>query len=634
MNFISPFNLLWMLPIGGAIVVMYILKLRRKDVIVSSTFLWRQVVRDVQANAPFQKLRKNLLLLLQLIAAALLIFALARPFLRMTGAGGRNIVLIVDTSASMRATDIAPSRLEAAKRKANDIIGDMRLGDQMMIVSAYSRPTALTGFTSERSELNRAINSLQPHDTPTNMRDALNLAADLVASRNAGDSGVIELISDGGFEGTDSSTAASSGPQYTLANLNLGKTHVEFHPIGAGNDNVGITAVDFRRNLGAQKSVQILVVTHNFSAVEKKFTQEIYAEDNLLDAHEVVLAPGAENTEPYDIPEPEAPTKMRVHLDLKDDLAVDNEAVLILKPRKTLKVLLVGGDFLWLDNALKVDPSIDLSKAAAFPAPAEAKKYDVVIFNEAAPAKLPEGNYLFLHCLSDQCPAKADGFQDGVTAADWEREHPILRYVDFNNEVFDKVLKASPLGWGREIVVGDSGSLVIAGEKNQMRAEFVAFSLKQSRFPLAVAFPIFIPNSVHWLGTGSDDSEIGQTPTGSPITIPAPPGAAKLTITKPDGSKRDIAVGDRGGAVFDEVDLGGIYTAEGKDFSYPFAANLASASESNITPHKTLTISDNPLVPTTRRVVTRREILPLLALLALLLLLIEWYIFHRRVNLN
>src|SRR5437660_3277762 len=100
MHLITPFALLWTLPIGGVIVVMYILKLRRKDVIVSSTFLWRQVIRDVQANAPFQKLRKNLLLLLQLIIAGLIIFALAQPFIRYYATGWRNIIVIVDTSAS------------------------------------------------------------------------------------------------------------------------------------------------------------------------------------------------------------------------------------------------------------------------------------------------------------------------------------------------------------------------------------------------------------------------------------------------------------------------------------------------------------------------------------------------------
>src|SRR5258708_12728439 len=95
MNFFNPLRLLWAFPLTGLIVVMYILKLRRKDVVVSSTFLWRQVIRDVQANAPFQKLRRNLLLLLQLIAAALIIFPLSRPFLRFLANAAPTIVSLV-----------------------------------------------------------------------------------------------------------------------------------------------------------------------------------------------------------------------------------------------------------------------------------------------------------------------------------------------------------------------------------------------------------------------------------------------------------------------------------------------------------------------------------------------------------
>src|ERR1051326_9259032 len=91
MHFFSPLSLLWLAPLAGLIVLMYILKLRRRDVVVSSTFLWRQVIRDVQANAPFQRLRKNLLLFLQLLAALLLVLALTRPFWRGKGIGGRGV---------------------------------------------------------------------------------------------------------------------------------------------------------------------------------------------------------------------------------------------------------------------------------------------------------------------------------------------------------------------------------------------------------------------------------------------------------------------------------------------------------------------------------------------------------------
>ena len=629
MHLVSPLSLLFLPLIGGLIVVMYILKLRRKDVVVSSTFLWRQVIRDVQANAPFQKLRRNLLLLLQLIAAALIIFALTRPFFYAMDFGGRNFVVIVDTSASMGATDVSPSRLEQAKKQAHDLINAMKPGDMMLMLSAYSRPDAVTGFTDDRSELHRAVNGLLVHQTPTNMREALNLAADLVASRNGGDSGRIELISDGGIETQMSGTG--SDIQYTLANLNLGKTHVGFHPVGTGHDNVGITAVDFRRNIGTEKpSVELLVVTHNYAAQPHTFNEEIYAGESLIEAHEVTLAANGEDTQPYELPEPASAMRMRVKLDIKDQLSADNEASLILKPRKTLRVLLVGQENLFLENALKVDSGVELSKAAAFSTGAG---YDVVVFNESAPAKLPEGNYLFLHCSSDQAPVKVDGTVQNVAPADWDHDHPVLRYVDFGADRFGTALKATPRGWAREVAVAESGSLIAAGEKGRMRAEFVGFALNESMFPLRVAFPIFISNSVRWLGTGQDDSEQGQIHTGEAIKIPAPP-TLKVTVTKPDGSKQEITSDEQGHATYASTDQSGLYTATGKDYSYDFAANLASATESDITPHRSLTIADNPQAAAGRKVRDLHQLMPLLALLALVVLCIEWWAFHRRVHVN
>src|SRR5512132_2840030 len=118
MSFIAPLALLAAAVIGPIIVAMYLLKLRREDRKVSSTFLWQRMVRDVEANAPWQKLRRNLLLLLQLLLLLLLALALARPFFRTTGIAGRNLIVIVDRSASMGATDVAPTRLAAAKRQA------------------------------------------------------------------------------------------------------------------------------------------------------------------------------------------------------------------------------------------------------------------------------------------------------------------------------------------------------------------------------------------------------------------------------------------------------------------------------------------------------------------------------------
>ncbi len=624
MHFENLWGLMGLPLAGGAIVLLYILKLKRKDVIVSSTFLWTQVIRDVQANAPFQKLRKNLLLLIQLIVAALIIIAFARPFFYSTAPGGRSIVLVIDSSASMQSTDEKPSRLELAKRKAAEQISKMGPDDLMMILSASSRPVSLTGFTAEKAELRHAIDQIQPHDTPTNMRDALNLAADLVASRSNGAAGEIVLISDGGFE----AERATVSDQYTLTNLNLGKAHVSYVPIGTGHNNVGITAIDFRRNLGSgKKSVELLVVTHNFGAEPRKFVEEIYAEKQLIEAHEITLTAGGEDTEPFDIDEPDQPTRIQVKLDIQDDLAADNQATLIVRPRKNLRVLIAGKPNSFLEDALRVDPGVELSRTEQF---TSGKGFDVVVFNDQAPTKLPEGNYLFLHCVSDQTPVVTSGNAENVTAADWERQDPVLKYVDFGTELFGSAIKAEPTTWGRQLAVSEAGSLIVAGEKNHMRSVFVGFDLVQTRFMLNVSFPIMISDAVRWIGAGDEDGEGGAVHTGDAITIPAPVGSGRITVTRPDGSKRDAVTGERGGAIFTETDLTGIYTVSGVGVNYQFAANLCNSAESDTMPHRSLTVTDNPAAVASHSVKSRLSLTSFFALLGLLVLCVEWWVFHRR----
>ncbi len=388
MNLFNPLNLLWALPLTGLIVLMYILKLRRKDVVVSSTYLWRQVIRDVQANAPFQKLRKNILLFLQLLAAALLVLAISRPFWRGTGMGGRSVVIVIDTSASMSATDVGRSRLEEAKLSADEVVGGMRPEDQMLVISAAAKPMAVTGFTSDRGELARAIHGLKVHETTTNMREAVNLASALVATRDASE---IDVISDGAFD--------------PITNVNLGKTHVAFHPIGKSGHNVGVTAVDYRRSLTGDNKIQVFVTVHNFDAIGRTFNVELRHDNDLLDAHEVTLAPGKEEPDLFEIPEPAQPVTLSVKLDIKDDMSSDNQAAMVVTPRKVVKTLLVGNENLFLQTGIQVDPNVELSTSplSGFVSP---RGYDVVIFDGAAPKTLPEANYLYINCSSDQSPAR------------------------------------------------------------------------------------------------------------------------------------------------------------------------------------------------------------------------------------
>src|SRR5438270_12010941 len=89
----------------SALLVLYFLKLRRREMLVSSTILWKKAVQDLQVNAPFQRLRRNLLLLLQLLILLFLLLALSRPVTHFTPGAGKISVILIDRSASMGARD-------------------------------------------------------------------------------------------------------------------------------------------------------------------------------------------------------------------------------------------------------------------------------------------------------------------------------------------------------------------------------------------------------------------------------------------------------------------------------------------------------------------------------------------------
>ena len=122
-----------------SLLLLYFLKLRRREQPVSSTLLWRKAIQDMQVNSPFQRLRRNLLLLLQLLVLIALLLALANPVTFSRAGAGQNSVILIDHSGSMNATDLGGrSRLEEAKRQANNLVDSMGRNAKAMVI-AFAR---------------------------------------------------------------------------------------------------------------------------------------------------------------------------------------------------------------------------------------------------------------------------------------------------------------------------------------------------------------------------------------------------------------------------------------------------------------------------------------------------------------
>src|SRR6476619_6739010 len=121
-----------------AIIALYFLKLRRQPLEVPSTYLWSRAIEDLHVNSLWQRLRQSLLLFLQLVLIVLIAATLLRPGWSGTKLEGKRFVFLIDTSASMEATDVSGSvgtRLDQAKRQAIDFIDQMEPGSAAMVIS-------------------------------------------------------------------------------------------------------------------------------------------------------------------------------------------------------------------------------------------------------------------------------------------------------------------------------------------------------------------------------------------------------------------------------------------------------------------------------------------------------------------
>src|SRR5579871_6909299 len=164
--------------VGAMVVVFYILKLRRRPVAVPFSKIWTRILRDKEATSLFSQLKRLLSLLLQLALLTLLLLALGDPRAAQNLIEGRNIVVLIDASASMKATDVAPSRIEAARERVRSMVRGLSGTDRMLIAQMDAAATPLSTLTGEISELEAALARVQPTDAAADFPRALRFAAD------------------------------------------------------------------------------------------------------------------------------------------------------------------------------------------------------------------------------------------------------------------------------------------------------------------------------------------------------------------------------------------------------------------------------------------------------------------------
>jgi hypothetical protein len=178
-------------------------------------------------------------------------------------------------------------------------------------------------------------------------------------------------------------------------------------------------------------------------------------------------------------------------------------------------------------------------------------------------------------------------------------------------------------------VEGDATPLLVAGKQGGVRAVLLGFRLERSNLPLRAAFPILIQNCLEWLATGSPAVANRSVRTGEamPLTL-AKPGET-TSVRGPDGAAWRLTQRDEPLA-FDGAEQAGVYVATSPEGQFAFVANLLSASESNLQPRSEVQLGGRAVGSTSALTTANREVWRYLALIGLLILAVEWYVYHRR----
>lgn len=646
------------------ILLLYFLKLRRMPLEVPSTYLWTRTIEDLHVNSIWQKLRKNLLLLLQLMVAILLLLACLRPGCSGEDLAGDRFVFLIDNSASMSAKDgneNGDTRLEEAKRQVRNLINRMKKGDVGMLISFSDDSDVLQSYTASKSQLKQKLKQIKQTERASDIREALVAASGLANPGQTSDKS-----SDIDIQVADAIPAKlyiySDGAIAELPGFAFGDALTfEYHPIGSQTppDNVGITAFSISNLVDSDNQVQAFARLYNCDDEDRVVDVSLFIDGELHDAQQGITVPenGSKNLS-YSLTgvvanlEKALPVKLMV--ETKDIYQQDNSAYAVLNPPRLSNLLLVREYNQFLDFGLQTPQikklaNIDIQPPSyledkKFETDAALGVYDLIIFDQCSPKAMPLSNTVFIGTLppGDRWSAKE---KKRGPIIDFDRSHPLMYSVTLDQvTVIESNPISGPSGWTRLVDTTD-GTIMGIGPRGSFEDLILGFGivdfdeagepLINTDWPRKLSFPLFIQNLVMNLGNAKNFSQATNARPGKLVTIKPQLPYPSIVVVPPAGSKISLRPRKDNAFVFSQTASTGIYRVEEtetKETDQLFAVNLFDRKESNIRVKPELDLGFDAVEgtgPDFKPV--RKEFWPWIVGFALAVLMIEWYIYNRRV---
>jgi Mg-chelatase subunit ChlD/CheY-like chemotaxis protein len=566
----------WRLPsalllLAGAIpliLFLHSLKPRGLQVRTTTFFLWERVLKEQPLGTRIGwLLRKNLLLILQLLAAVALIAALADPGLRYFGPASGDVVAVIDLSASMKAAERGVSRFDAARREWLSLIDSLGSGQKMMVIGAGPQPRLLLPFTSDQRRLRELARGLEPTDAPATVKDAI-LFAHAFLKRGSLDRVVV--ISDGAFSGAED--FAKPGDQ------------LRFIRVTGGKDNVGIVGFETRRPAERSGPAEIMIHVKNFTERALRAPLALTLDGRTLAQQEIEL--GALDRRvlifSYDGP---LEGGLLARLDLRDDFATDNQAYLALSERAPVRLLYVGPGNPYLDRLLRLFAHVQVSSAPQWDSDLALRKddFDVIVFDRVPAPALGQGNFILIDSLAPDLPLRLEGRIRNPRVISPPANHPLTTGISLGDLTIHEAARVAPKGEGTVLARSAESPLIYALDKSNLRVLFLGFDLLASDLPLRVAFPVLLHNALDWFKPQRLEFPGQSAQAGTPMILRLPNADAPVEIIAPSGRRESFGA-QPGPFVFGDTFQAGFYAFKNAGRGGRFAVNLFDEAESEILP--------------------------------------------------
>ncbi|MEW8955714.1 BatA and WFA domain-containing protein [Clostridium sp.] len=587
---------LWFLLSIPLFILMYILKQKVKEEEVPSLYLWKEVIRNNEARRPFDKLRKNILFFIQFLLILLLILSIANPYMSMKGRGEEDLILIIDTSGSMKAVDSnGKSRFDLGKDHASDIVKDLSKTTAITLISSGGSNKVEISASRDKGEVLAKIKALEPSNEKGDIGNSYSLLKSLSNEMKTYN---IVAISDENIDFKDLKGRV----------INPSKS----------SDNL---ALDFISNSQKGEAIKVMARIINYGAEDETTDVSLYGDEKLIDVKTIDVKKGETKNIYFDDFKDNYNT-LWAEISKKDSLDEDNRVYSVFKSKTASKVMLFTDKNVFLEKALSGLKDIEVYKGKDIDD--IPKGYDLYIFDGQVPGTINDDiNALFIDPDDDTKLFKLSGSYEGQEYR--PDNHNITKFMSKSSFIASKYNTLEKPHWGESIFTSDNNTLGFVGMENGRKIGVLGFDLHNTDLPLKPEFPILMNNLVSYMMDRNFMSKRSFY-AGEKISLDVNSGAKEVKVKTPSSKTIDLDINKGLYILGEEV---GVYEVtqrvDEEDVRYNFVVNFPR-EESNISikGEEANNITNNEI-----DIRVSRSIQSYLIIAILLILMFEWFVYTK-----